>query len=243
MSNHNAPENTFQGIRTNLMHMADAHSGGNTYGLVMEAELTGKHHKARVISLYEKGETIIIMDNSIRLFDLLEGTMGTELHRHPSNAIDESKLTANHWKEAKAFSKYLRKLSASVFTEATLPPHGKVPKTPNCPVRDLAKNPPTQLEDFFFMGKVDNQYGRHSIFELWHSAEHEGLQHTKQLRLGNVADVRYTCEKCAKDTVNLVTVIVVIVVGGVRVLARRSSLTTNVPLKYNVVRTPHNNNI
>ncbi|KAF9028810.1 hypothetical protein BDZ89DRAFT_1252542 [Hymenopellis radicata] len=153
MSNVNAPADTFQSIRTNLMHLAEAHSAGNTYNVVMEAELTTKHRAATVVPLYEKDETIIIEDNIIRIFDLLEGTMGTKLERYPkSHAIIESKLTAEHWKQAKALSKHLRELPGSVFTDAKLPPHGNIPEKPKHSSRTLEDNPPTQLEDFFFMG-------------------------------------------------------------------------------------------
>ncbi|KAF9028801.1 hypothetical protein BDZ89DRAFT_1038844 [Hymenopellis radicata] len=240
MSNANAPENTFQSIRTNIMHMAEAHNRGDTYDAVMEAEMGAERRADSVVILPDPPETIVIEDKSIKILDFLEGTVGTKLERYPdTHTVIESKLTAEHWRQAKVVSTHLRGLDPRVFTEAELPADDDIPKEPKVPLRTL-DNLPDKLEDFFFMGWVDNVYGRHSIFKLWSSAERQGRKYEYDLKCGKVKDDRFTCHKCTGDKKNYITVIVVIVVGGLRVLARRSKLTTHVESNYYLVPTGKN---
>ncbi len=223
------------------MHMAEAHTGANTYDAVMEAEMGEKRRADSVVLLPQRNATIVIEDKTIRLFDFLEGTMGIKLERWPdTHTVIESKLTEEHWRQAEALAVHLRKLHPRVFTETELPADKDIPDASTVPFRTF-DNLPTELGHFFFMGWVNKVYGRHSIFNLLSSAECQGRNYELDLQCGQVNDERFKCLPCPKDEKNFITVIVVIVVGGVRVLARRSRLTMpNKSCDYYLVHTGKN---
>ncbi|KAF8908264.1 hypothetical protein CPB85DRAFT_1254071 [Mucidula mucida] len=239
LSNPNAPKNTFQSIRTSIMHMAEAHTGAHTYDAVMEAEMGGKHRADSVVLLPQRNAMIVIEDKTIRLFDFLEGTMGIKLERWPdTHTVIESKLTKEHWRQAEALAAHLRKLHPRVFMETEIPDKD-IPNASTVPFRTF-DDLPTELRHFFFMGWVNKVYGRHSIFSLLSSAECQGRNYELNLQCGQVNDKRFDCRECRGDKKNFITVIVVIMVGGVRVLARCSRLTTNKRCSYYLVHTGKN---
>ncbi|KAF8993341.1 hypothetical protein BDZ89DRAFT_1085816 [Hymenopellis radicata] len=174
-----------------------------------------------ILALSLKMLCIIELKN-IKLVGLYEATMGVTLDR-TANGED---LTEASFKIVDRFFNHIRGLPLSLWTESPFHPQYKNLKAPTT----RRTTPPTKLEDFFYHGWCNQRKGTWSIYELWQAADDQAVGYARELDspVAPLNDERYKRHVLGFDdgdgeaSLGELHVLVVIVIAGICVLARRS---------------------
>ncbi len=223
VSNYYFNEGQLQCLSLNLCQMSLAVGAGSTALATLETET---EFGRRIDILFtEKNLTVVTEDKNIPICNIIEGTLGFEFPR-TNHKVDFHKLKPEHTAMISAFSEYCRNvLPEHVFKNT--PFKKNYPKKRPVETRDLKKDPPKKLEDFFYVGwNKAGKWGEYSIFALWKEAEGQGDEYAGDVQAGTVNDHRYECQYVGTDNVGkprgMIVVLLVIVVAGLCVLSRQS---------------------
>ncbi|KAF9019587.1 hypothetical protein BDZ89DRAFT_1139229 [Hymenopellis radicata] len=222
VSNYFFDEGHLQCLSLSLCQASLAIGAGSTTRATLETET--KFCRRIDILFVEEDLTIVTEDKTISLCNIIEGTFGFTFPRR-NHKVNFKELETEHKEMIMAFSEYCRnELPEAVFKET--PFTKDYPKTPSVKNRDLKMNPPTKLEDFFYVGwNAAKKWGVYSIFALWEEAELQGNGYATEIQAGTVKDNRFKCRYVGEDSAGprgMIVVLLVIVVAGLCVLSRES---------------------
>ncbi len=199
--------------------------------VVMEFS-TVDRHRIDLLAVSLKMLCIIELKN-VKLVDLYEATMCVTLDRTAKEELTPASLIL-----VERFFDHLRALPLSLWTES----HHN-PNFLNLPIpKEPPPSFPTKLDEFFYHGWYKGRKGTWSIHALWSAADDQAVDYARDLAnpFGNFDDKRFKRhyidfedEDGREGKRGELHVLVVIVIAGICVLARRS-------LKYpQPKKTPH----
>lgn len=217
--------------------------------LILEAKTSLWGHRADLLFFSEKSWCVLEHKN-IKIWDLFEGTFGIKLPRSEDNKhiVLEALLTPDLKLLVARFAHYLREiLDERVFRDGKFNPG--YPTAPDLSIqRDIQTglNMPNKLEHFFFWGyaPVPGSNGKkkewklRSIFALWEEAEKQADDYVDQLCIPHnpKSDGRYKSVPLPSGETASMHAVIVIVIAGICVLARKSRKQRK-PLKFTLVPT------
>ncbi len=207
--------------------------GGIANHVALEVNTIGRR-RIDILAITLAMLCIIEMKN-IPLVALYEATMGVTLAR-TANGKD---LTERSIALIESFFKHILRLPISIWTESDFNPDYQKLKAPSTPRTTF----PTTLNEFFYHGWCDGAPGTWSIHALWAAADDQGAGYASELDTSVLPfdDDRFERHVLGYNDSNgeaifgELHVLVVIVIAGVCVIARRAKRYSKPKKTQNVI--------